>query len=114
MERRVYDDLGTLIRAFGSLAPRHDLARTVRPERDGQRVRLRPGVHPARDEDVPPVQGRRVDLDDDLPRTRLGVRRVLVDEVLGPAKLVQSDGLQCRSLRSLGSQASGIRLRLLA
>jgi hypothetical protein len=59
VERRVYNDLGPLIRPLGTLSAGYDLAGPVGARNPRKNVRRNPRILPLRSEQIPAIQRRR-------------------------------------------------------
>ena len=92
VQGRIYNDVRPLLGTLRPLPASHDLAGTIGARNLGQDVRRDPRVLPLGGEDVPPVQRRRLQPDDGLPRTRLRLGHVLVDQLVGTFEFVQTNG----------------------
>jgi hypothetical protein len=92
VERRVDDDLGSLVRPRGAVAAGDDLAGAVGAGSGGE---IYARVLAVRDEEVPAVEGRRAQPNDRLAGTGLGVGDILVAELIWAAEFVKPYRFHC-------------------
>src|SRR5215210_5851589 len=114
VQRRVNNHLGPLVRTIRALSAGDDLAGPIGTWNHRKNLRRDARILPPRSKQIPTVERRRAQPNNGLPRTRLQLAHVLIDELVRTFEFVQSNGFHVAPFGRSGIrlQVSGYRYQL--